>query len=197
MKTTEKSNIEVWVKKAYEENQIYELVNINKREIYWTDFDNIDGETVQRILSIITKLEELDSTKDVTIKLNNDGGNPEASLIFIDRIKDFPFKVNIDGEGIIASAATILLMGTTGKKTLSPYAHMMFHQISSWSFGSEKKEDTKSRMKYYDSITNMIVDLYINNSSIKTKEEWDKMLLKDNYFDAKQCLEMKIIDEIK
>lgn len=192
-----KDNIKHWIKKAHEESQIYELVNINKREIYWTDYDNIDGESVQRMLSVIDKLEEMDNTKSVTIKLNNDGGNPEASLIFIDRIRKYPFKVNVDGEGIVASAATILLMGTTGKKTLSPYAHMMFHQISSWSFGSEKKEDTKSRMKYYDSLTDMIMNLYMSNSNIKTRDEWDKMLLKDNYFDAKQCLEMEIIDKIK
>lgn len=43
----------------------------------------------------------------------------------------------------------------------------------------------------------MIIDLYMKNSNIKTKEEWDKMLLKDNYFDAKLCLELGIIHEIK
>lgn len=186
-----------WIKKAYQDTDIYEIVNINKREIYWTDFDSIDGQTVQKMLSLLDKLEEIDSKKDVTIKLNNDGGNPSSSLIFIDRIKSLPFKVNVHGEGMIASAATILLMGATGKKTMSPYAHMMFHQISSWSFGSEKKEDTKSRMQYYDSLTHMIIELYIYNSNIKTKEEWDNLLLKDNYFNANKCLELGIISDIK
>lgn len=191
-----KNHIDNWVKVAYEKNEVYEIVNIRKREIYWTDYDSIDGETVQRILSILDKLEELDSTKDVTIFLNNEGGNPEASFIFIERIKDLPFKINVHGEGLIASAATILLMGTTGKKTLNRYAHMMFHQISSWSFGKERKDDAKSRLQYYDTLTDMIVDLYVKNSTLK-KEDWEKMMAKDTYVSAKKCLDFGIIDGIK
>lgn len=191
------NNIDHWIKVAYEKNEVYEIVNINKREIYWTDYDSIDGETVQRMLSLLDKLEEIDSTKDVTIRINNGGGDPTSALIFIDRIKNLPFKINVHGEGLIASAATIILMGTTGGKSISPFAHMMFHQLSSWSFGSEKKEDAKSRIGYYDSITNTIINLYMNNSNMKTKREWDNMLLRDTYFDAEQCLKLGFINEIK
>lgn len=191
-----KTNIEHWQTHVYKTEHLYTLVNIEKREIYWTDKEEIDSGTIQDVLSILDMLEEIDPIADVTIILNNCGGDPTASLAFVDRIKRYKFKINVHGEGLVASASTILLMGTTGKKTMSKYAHMMFHQISDFKFGMERKNDAKSRVKYIESLTNMIIDLYASNSKIKDHDHWEKEIMSsDTYYDAQQCLELEIIDE--
>jgi len=193
-----KTNIEHWKTHVYKTEHMFTKVNIKKREVYWNDTDEIDSGTIQDVLSILDMLEEIDPVKDVTIILNNCGGDPTSSLAFIDRIKRYKFKINIHGEGLVASASTILMMGTTGKKTMSRYAHMLFHQISDFKFGMERHKDAKSRVKYIESLTVMIIDLYVKNSKIKDEAHWEKEIMSsDTYYDAQQCLELELIDEIK
>lgn len=191
-----KTNIEHWQTHVYKTEYMSTKVNIKRREIHWNDNDEIDSGSIQDVLSILDMLEEIDPTKDVVIILNNCGGDPTASLAFIDRITKYKFKINVHGEGLIASAATILMMGTTGRKTMSKYAHMMFHQISDFTFGSVTHKDAKSRVKYIESLTVMILDLYTSNSNIKDAKHWEKEIMSsDTYYNAQQCLEFKIIDE--
>ncbi len=193
-----KTDIEHWQTRVYKTEHMFTKVNIKKREIYWNDADEIDSATIQDVLSILDMLEEIDSAKDVVIILNNCGGDPTASLAFIDRIRKYKFKINVHGEGLIASAATILLMGTTGRKTMSKYAHMLFHQISDFKFGLETHKDAKSRVKYIEALTVMILDLYTSNSNIKDAKHWEKEIMSsDTYYDTQQCLKLELINEVK
>jgi len=189
--------MEIWLTEMYKDNSILKQINVDKREIRFTD--EIDTEEISWLIRSIELLHEI-SPEPILLNVYSNGGNPECALLFADNLKKLKERdgiiVDTQVTGMVASAATIITMSGTGIKYMNRYAHMMFHQVSSWAFGPEKKNDTKSKLGYLDSLTEIIMQFYMENSLVKDKQEWEKITSVDTYMDAKKCKELGIIDVI-
>lgn len=189
--------LKIWLMEMYKDNSILKQINVDKREIRFTD--EIDTEEIPWLIRSIELLHEI-SPEPILLNVFSNGGNPECALLFADDLKKLKEKdgilVDTQVNGMVASAATIITMSGTGIKYMNKYAHMMFHQVSSWAFGPEKKNDTKSKLGYLDSLTEIIMQFYMENSLVKDKQEWEKITSVDTYMDAKKCKELGIIDVI-
>lgn len=197
MKIDKEKLLKVWLESCHKDSALCDTVNVITREIRLSI--DIESYELNSIISSMEKLFQI-SPEPITLKINSNGGVPDDALILIDHMDNFAkdgFLVNTHVHGMVASAATIIAMGATGTRTMSKHAHMMFHQISSWNFGLEKKSDTKSRLMYIDSLTDIITNFYISKSNIKTKEQWESIMSIDTYLNSEKCLSMGIIDSIK
>lgn len=189
--------LRTWLTKMYEDNSVLKQINVDKREIRFSD--EIDTDEISLLIRSIELLHEI-SPEPILLNVFSNGGNPECALLFADTLKKLKDQdgilVNTQVNGMVASAATIITMGGTGIRYMNKYAHMMFHQVSSWAFGPEKKNDTKSKLGYLDSLTEIIMQFYIDNTLVKDRQEWEKITSVDTYMNAEKCKELGIIDQI-
>jgi len=137
-----------------------------------------------------------DSTEDVTIFMQSEGGAVEATLGILSVMETCPFKTNIVSLGNCYSAAALLLLCGTGKRYASRHSTLMLHLIrlmhaegSSVEIASENEN-----MKYFQKKLDKII---ISKTAID--REMLKEMYKSNtdvYFTPRQALKVKIIDSI-
>lgn len=190
--------LKIWLEEMYKDEVMLRQINVDKREIRFSY--EIESEEINGLIRTIEMLHDI-SPEPILLRIYSNGGSPESALLFTERLKDLKetqgILVNTHVEGLVASAATTMTMGATGIRYMNRYAHMMFHQVSSWAFGPEKKNDTKSKMGYLDGITELMLQFYMENSLLKNKDEWEKILSVDTYMNAEECKKLGVIDSIR
>jgi ATP-dependent protease ClpP protease subunit len=120
------------------------------------------------------------------------GGSLFHAFSVADQVKRLETPVWTIVEGYAASAGTIL--SVSGKKRyILPNAFMIIHQLSSVHWG--KYEELKDSMNMLDMAMDNIATLYKDKTKIKPKEI-KELLKRDSWFNAKQCIEKGLVDEI-
>jgi len=120
------------------------------------------------------------------------GGSIFAGMAGMDEIIKSIVPVHTMIDGCCASAATFLSI--CGKKRfINRHAYMLIHQLSSFMWG--KYEEFKDEMQNLDKIMVMIKKVYGEYTKIPTKK-LEEILKHDLWFDADQCLEYGLVDEI-
>jgi ATP-dependent Clp protease protease subunit len=181
-------------KTSLKETYYFEDIDVTKREIYFGA--DIDDFSINKILHYITLFEMIDDTKSVTVYLNSGGGDVTSCLLYYDTLQSGHFKIKVDTivRGICMSAATVMLMASTGKKSMTQNSSMMFHQISNWSHG--KINDERKRLEWIESMQDNIIGIYSKHSNVKTKEEWEDIISTDTFYSAEESKKKGMVDEI-
>jgi len=187
--TTSKKPIDIYIAKQYEDN---DEVNIPNREINFSV--DVEDYTIDTLLAHINKFQEMDAKKPVTILFNSPGGEVTACFKYYDLIRRYPFKVNSFITGVAMSAATVMSIGTTGKRTISKNSAMMIHEVSSWPMGTLSK--LKTRVKFSEQLQDRIIDIYIAHTKLKSKAEWEKIMATETYYTPAEALKLGLVDEI-
>jgi ATP-dependent protease ClpP protease subunit len=95
-------------------------------------------------------------------------------------------------DGFCASAATFLSV-VGEKRFMSRHSYMLIHQLSTNFWGKYSEfEDEKQNL---DLMMNTIKNVYSEYTKVPMKK-LDEILKHDLLWDAKQCLEYGLIDEI-
>jgi ATP-dependent protease ClpP protease subunit len=128
----------------------------------------------------------------VKLHINSDGGVLLDGLAALDSVISNSLPVHTYVEGGCASAAT--LISVAGKKRfMHRHSFMLIHQMSSRLWG--KYEEIKDDKENCDRFMKMIKDVYKEYTSVPMKKI-DEILKHDLWFDAPQCLEYGMVDEI-
>jgi len=129
---------------------------------------------------------------DIYLHIQSYGGSIFAGMAGMDEIIKSIVPVHTMIDGCCASAATFLSI--CGKKRfINRHAYMLIHQLSSFMWG--KYEEFKDEMQNLDKIMVMIKKVYGEYTKIPTKK-LEEILKHDLWFDADQCLEYGLVDEI-
>lgn len=136
----------------------------------------------------------IDSKPEIRVWIRSDGGDLHAGLSAMDCLNSLKrVKVRTIADGVCASAATfILLGGRTRHMTLNSY--VLIHQLNmdgTWG----KFEDFKDQMANLSQFMDRFRDIYTSETKIPSKE-LKKLLKRDVYMDAKQCLKWDVVDSI-
>lgn len=130
----------------------------------------------------------------LNIHINSGGGLIHAGTAIMDTIcrlkKDIDIHTYVEGRS--GSAATFIsCVGT--KRFITENSVMLIHQLSAgmWGKYSEMIDDKKNM----DLLMVMIRNVY-NEYTKVPKDQLDKILERDLYWDAKKCLKMGLVDEI-
>lgn len=168
-------------------------VNVLDRCVYFNS-DVCDYE-IEKLIRYMELLQYIDDKKEITLYINSGGGDVTSCLKFYDALRSrVKVTVNTVVEGISMSAATVMSVGATGKRYITKHSTMMFHEMSTISIG--KISDEKNRLMWGEGLQDKIVSLYQTHTNIKNKEEWDKILSTDSFFDAEESLKNGFVDEI-
>lgn len=187
------------IKDKYDE-LIYSIDN----EIYFTG--SINKNTIAVIIKKITEIindkkdEHFDEEKKLSICyiVDSPGGCVTSVLKFVDFLNIIRSKYNYIefisiGTGLIASAGTIMC-AVADKRYITSNSYAMIHELSSGNIG--KFTHLVSHTKYLQQMHDKLVDIYLTKSKME-KDEIEKLLKNESWFNANEYLEKGLVDEIK
>ena len=144
-------------------------------------FEDITSQTLNHISNILSNVEKGD---ELELNIASYGGSILDTIGIIDLIQSKSLKTRANIVGFAASAAAILAL-SCDVVTMSSLGSLMIH--SAW---SEMREDDDPGIKRCNQ-----VQLQIINKRCKAIS--DKTLLKDNWYNANECLRLGLIDKIQ
>lgn len=128
----------------------------------------------------------------IRLHINSLGGYLYDAMAGVDAIDSCPVPVYTVIEGVAASAAT--LMSVHGaKRYITKNSYMLIHQLSSVLWG--KYEELKDDMKNSEVFMERIRKIYKDYTEVPD-DKLNEILKHDLWWDAEQCLEYKLVDEI-
>ena len=142
-------------------------------------------------------LASLDAEKDIKIYLNTPGGDTNAMSAIIDVMKFVKNDIAIVNLSCAYSAGSLILAnGTKGKRYMLPSAKVMIHQVSLITGKNKWNRDelTDVTLQILDT-QNYYINSMIDNTKM-TREQLLEFMNKDTYLNARECIELGIIDKI-
>ena len=171
-----------------DQNRIYFYSEVKRSKILVLNkiLRKLDKDLVNRANYLDT------TTPNIYLHIQSFGGSVFSAFSNIDYIRSSRTPIHSIVEGCAASAATMMSV-VAKKRYITPHSYMLIHQLSSGAWG--KYEEIKDSMKNCDRLMKMIKDVYLQHTKIP-KKKLDQILKHDLWFDAEQCLEYGLVDEI-
>lgn len=155
------------------------IVDSPSQEIYqkyWGDETSVSYKSIKNQIPA--------NVKSITIRVNSGGGHVGDAMAIHDHLAELEAKgvtVNRIGTGIVASAATYLVMGKNS--TLTKNAMFMIHEVSGFAYGNVTQVENQARAmrkfndrieNFYSEITglsNTVIGNYMNKETWFTADE--------------------------
>lgn len=128
----------------------------------------------------------------IYLHITTHGGGIHAAFSAVDCIEQLTVPVYTVADGFVASAGTLLTLA--GKKRyITPNAYMLIHELRSgvWGKMTSIDEEYLNLKKVMDHITSF----YMRRTHL-TKKSLEKILAKDIIWNAQECLEKGLVEEI-
>lgn len=128
----------------------------------------------------------------IRLHITSGGGSVIAAYSIIDCMGELKVPVHTIVDGYAASAATLISVHGS-KRFIKKNASMLIHQVRSgmWGKMAELDDDYKNIKKIHERIK----DIYEEKTNLK-RNELVKILKHDLDWDAQECLERGLVDEI-
>jgi ATP-dependent Clp endopeptidase proteolytic subunit ClpP len=156
--------------------------------------DAVESYSINELLGYITMFQHIHATLPVTVVINSLGGNAYDALHYYDQLRLLKIKVDTLVSGCAMSAASVMSIGTTGKRLITPNSFIMIHEISSWEMGEVSK--LKNRVKHVERMQELLINMYVEHSKEKDRKKWEEVLQQETYFTAQQALDLGLVDGI-
>lgn len=127
----------------------------------------------------------------VTLKINSPGGDVFAASEIYTVLKNYAGRVEIEIQGLAASAASIIAMA--GYCKMSPTALLMVHNVSTSASGDYQVMEHQAEVLKKANKT--MASAYVNKTGM-SEEKALELMNKESYIDAQEALSLKLIDEI-
>ena len=173
-------------------------IDLDERAIYFNS-DIEQGGAVAFLKYIDAIFKYSGSEDDITIYINSPGGDVHAILGMVDIIQQLPCKVNTICLGLAASAALILFVSGTGKRTITKNSFLMYHNAKvSWLSGDHK--DIKNEYDLMKMLQEKLEEIVL--SVIKDTKKWGPEYWKgkgdhDYYIGSKEALKIGLATDIQ
>src|ERR1700689_1338302 len=128
----------------------------------------------------------------VELELSSEGGNAELALAFSGRMRNSTVAIYVKTYGLVASAA-VLILASGDKRYMSKESWVMVHEE-----GLELEGDVsgiEKQVKHYRRLEDQWSYLLANMTSASI-EKWNELHKAETYLNAKQCLELGLVDKI-
>ena len=186
-------------KKAVQKAGDEKHISVHENKIYY--YAGVGRDSASELNKKIGELESKSLTlghnldiEPPTLKLliNSGGGSITAGISSMDTILRCKVPVETYVDGFCASAATFISV-VGGRRFMSRNSYMLIHQLSSQLWG--KYSEIEDEKKNLDLMMETIKNVYREYTRVPM-DKIDEILKHDLLWDAKQCLEYGLIDEI-
>ncbi len=176
-------------------------IKVVKNNIYF--YEEISVESILYLSQCIKILEkqllslktdyQLVETPKMYIYIHSNGGDAFAGLSAMNNIENCKVPIVCVADGIVASAATFLLLGATGGRQMRKNSCVLIHQIRTEFWG--RFDELEDEMKNSKNIMRSIKRIYKQKSNLPM-EKIDNIIKKEIYLTSKKCLKYGLITEI-
>jgi ATP-dependent Clp protease protease subunit len=157
-----------------------------------TEIDITTPSFLKQRVNIISHLTK-DSTSPITVELTSYGGDAFGAFATIDVIRQFPMPINMAARGAVMSAGALLLVATTGNRSITENTYVMLHSASGALIGNT--DEILIEAENLKNITNKTFEL-LERYSKKPIKFWEQKCKKNFYLTPEECLEFGIVDEV-
>lgn len=157
----------------------------------------IDNNMAYHFNTTLLKLENENSSEDITVYINSPGGSVTDGLAMIDTMNLISCDVSTVCVGMAASMGAMLLMsGTKGKRKILPHSEVLIHQPLR-RFGDDYKQASDIEIVAKDIIRSKkrLYDI-IHETTGQPYEKIERDCDRDYTLFADEALEYGIVDEI-
>lgn len=138
------------------------------------------------------RAELMQSSGDITVLINSNGGDCVAASRMYAMLRDYPGKVTVRIDGMAASAASVVAMaGETVQ--MAPTALMMIHDPITGLWGNRK--DFECAIAMLDEVKESILNAYVIKTGLDRKV-LAKMMEAQTNMSAKKAVELGFADEV-
>jgi len=162
------------------------------RIIYFngTFTENKVQETIKKLL----EYEVEDSSKDILMFIDTNGGYVDSFMAIHDTIKMLRSNVATMCIGkAMSCGAMLLISGTKGKRFITPNSRVLIHELSVSSSG--KLSDISRDVTESERLQKIINSFILQYTEIK-ETEIENFMSKDSYITAIQAKELNVVDHI-
>ncbi len=131
-------------------------------------------------------------TGDITVWINSPGGDFFAASQIYTMLKEYGGQVQVNIDGIAASAAAVIAMAGD-MVCMSPTALLMIHNPATFVWGEET--DMQKGMEMLSEVKEAIINAFEKKTGL-TRKEISKMMDAETWFSAGRAVELKFADEI-
>ena len=158
----------------------------------------VNTKNVFTLLALIKKVNkkvlqdslDYDFEPEIKLYIQSDGGCAFAGLNCYDKIRKNKIPIKTIADGLVASAATIILLAGY-KKEIQPHGSLLIHQLSTGFWG--KYEELKDEMKNSEMMMQKIKAIYSKHTSIP-KRTLENIIQREMLLPAEECVRLKIVD---
>jgi ATP-dependent protease ClpP protease subunit len=176
-------------------DNIYTIDN----NIYFQDDITMDSVSAlnREMRHLQTKLLEMGTAYSIEpppirLHMTTYGGSIFAAMSAIDCIREMKVKVHSICDGYVASAGTIISV-VCDRRFIKKNAHMLIHELRSDVWG--KMSDIDDEHDNLKKLMAMIKKIYVEHTKLK-KAELTDILKHDKNWNAQECLEKGLVDEV-
>lgn len=138
------------------------------------------------------KTELMAGTGPVTLHINSPGGDCVAASMIYTMLMDYPWDVNVQIDGLAASAASVIAMaGTT--VSMSPTAMMMIHNPLTTAMGDT--EEMRKAIQILEEVKESIINAYHIKTGL-SRAKISHLMDGETWMNAVKAKELGFCDEI-
>lgn len=128
----------------------------------------------------------------IVLHITSNGGAIHAAFSVVDCIAQLSSPVHTVADGFVASAATLITLAGE-KRFVTENAYMLIHELRSGVWG--KMTSIDEEFANLKKIMDHIMSFYTKRTTL-TKKSLEKILTKDIIWNAQECIEKGLVDEI-
>lgn len=138
--------------------------------------------------------------KAITIFVNSPGGDVPAGFAIMEMVyrlrRDYRIPVTMIVTGVAYSMAAVVLQSAS-HRVMGELSTLMLHSPS-WVLAGKDAQIFQDYERLADDYKRQIGRIFSQRTGYKTPEWWIKFIYseRDRFLDAKECLEMKLVDEV-
>ena len=121
---------------------------------------------------------------EIIVYVHSLGGDAYAGLSAMNHLRHFPCRVVTVADGMVASAATLLLLGGHERRIM-PHTHVLIHQLRTGFWG--KYDELKDEYRNSTLLMESLMDIYTKETSIP-RDELETMLRSERCMSAEECV---------
>lgn len=138
----------------------------------------------------VVKLLNSVASKDIHINLTSPGGSVVAGVQLYEAVKSHPSTITVNCVGIVASAATYMVLAAD-KTTMNSLSQIMIHQASGMCWGTTD-EMTECASWLLD-VDNILAKAYSEKMGIEPADAMN-LMKKTTFYNQEQAIAAKLID---
>lgn len=165
----------------------------NRAEVNALDIDiyqEIGGWGISAV-ELVEQIKDNDAA-EINVHLSSPGGDAFQGLAIMNALRRHKAKINIEVDGLAASAASIIAMG--GDHVLmNEGSIIMIHHPYTTAGGNAK--ELRDAAEFLDKLGESMAEIYANRTGHETVKFWSKLMDKSTRFTATEAYEIGLADE--